>query len=606
MLIPAVHRVVYLTGEENWLSIEHRNLTVTPDQKVFFTLVLSLKNNRTELQLSSLARSIVQVFETRLTHLFETDGERDVESLIRKTITTLQEEQVEVDIVIAVQANFLVWLGATNGMVGIKRGDQYGQILQAFGEVVTANGQLIDGDLLILGSEVFTKFIAYKDIKALITQTNQSQLEEKVSQITQLLNSSPISAGAALISHAKTTAVTKPLSSEASNQVRAVPAEPEYFPNPTETNVGLKDFSAEKKKKTVAIMVVIVLLLVLAGSIGWRYQQQKRQAESERVASLLSPIEQLVSLAEEQQSINPLQARSFLFEAKTKIEQLQAETAPEASERPHIDSLASTIKSQYAQLSGEKEVTPELFFDLNLVKEGFRIDSLSLDEANLYALDKEQASVVWLGLDSKQSRVEAAGGSLAQSKLLSSSGGDAYVLTETGVLTVSEGQTTQLAPTQEEWQQVGGFGMFANRIYILDTAQGEIWRYQVQEENVVRQRWLAPGVTPEFTEMTDMVIDGDIWVLDKNGQVRQYTQGVSQGFSIQGLDVAMTDAVAITTTEDAVYVLDRSKHRVIRFSRDGVYQEQWLWPELAQASDMVSAEMGLLVSVGSSLYLFPY
>ncbi|MCR4263094.1 MAG: hypothetical protein NUV98_00040, partial [Candidatus Roizmanbacteria bacterium] len=79
-------------------------------------------------------------------------------------------------------------------------------------------------------------------------------------------------------------------------------------------------------------------------------------------------------------------------------------------------------------------------------------------------------------------------------------------------------------------------------------------------------------------------IDGSIWVLT-NDNVLKFTQGVPDSYSLQGGVLTTAKALYTDSESNFLYVLEND--RIIIFDKKGVYQEQYVLSECAEATDLV-------------------
>src|SRR5690606_36478332 len=84
----------------------------------------------------------------------------------------------------------------------------------------------------------------------------------------------------------------------------------------------------------------------------------------------------------------------------------------------------------------------------------------------------------------------------------------------------------------------------------------------------------------------DIYIDGNIWVLNADGGVRKYANGVGEEVSMVGV-VDTYEAKALGVNQDQIVILDQKGHRIIIFDLEGTYQKQFIWDQSILVTDMV-------------------
>lgn len=173
-------------------------------------------------------------------------------------------------------------------------------------------------------------------------------------------------------------------------------------------------------------------------------------------------------------------------------------------------------------------------------------------------------------------------------------------------------------PADNSWQnidvdyprdnaQIAGLTIYNRRLYSLDSANGQIYKHESIKTGFSRGKdWLTDGATRDFKEGVDIAIDGDVFVLRKNGAIDKFTAGKQQSFSVTGLDPALTSADKIWTYTDLnyLYVLDGAQKRIVILDKTGLLVRQILAPELAGASGMIAdeASMSAYFISGNRLY----
>ncbi len=128
---------------------------------------------------------------------------------------------------------------------------------------------------------------------------------------------------------------------------------------------------------------------------------------------------------------------------------------------------------------------------------------------------------------------------------------------------------------QEEWQDVRQIEMYQGRLYAADVGRGQVFRYEPGQYTTPPTPWFAQPV--DLTEMRNMRIDGEIWLLVESGQVLRYFQGEQVPFSLDssvGLIQQAVDFVVGDATNPFIYLADRPGERIWVYDKDGAYVQQ--------------------------------
>jgi len=122
---------------------------------------------------------------------------------------------------------------------------------------------------------------------------------------------------------------------------------------------------------------------------------------------------------------------------------------------------------------------------------------------------------------------------------------------------------------------------FEGRVYVLDTAGNQIWRYQPVGDLYPNapEPYLAASEVVSLTGALDMVIDGNIYVLQRSGEILKFLGGERQPFSVHGLPAGISRAVSLAVDQDSgsgkVYVADGGDQCIVVLGPDGLFERQF-------------------------------
>lgn len=129
-----------------------------------------------------------------------------------------------------------------------------------------------------------------------------------------------------------------------------------------------------------------------------------------------------------------------------------------------------------------------------------------------------------------------------------------------------------------------------SRAYLIDTEKQQIITFAVSDKGVSQPAtWIKP--TAELGDSIDMAIDGNVYVLRKNG-VSKYTKGVAQAFNFPSLSTPLSGNGKIFTNKDAqyIYILDSGNKRVVVINKQGALVEILESDQLSSPSDFTVDE----------------
>ncbi|MEA3339661.1 MAG: hypothetical protein U9R15_06815, partial [Chloroflexota bacterium] len=122
---------------------------------------------------------------------------------------------------------------------------------------------------------------------------------------------------------------------------------------------------------------------------------------------------------------------------------------------------------------------------------------------------------------------------------------------------------------------------FEGRLYILDTVDDQIWRYDPRGDTYPEQpdRYFVTPPPKPLEGVLDMAIDGNIYLLYADGTILKFLQRELQPFEVRGIPDGLGRAIAFTVDQysdsGAVYVADQANNRVIELKPDGAFHAQF-------------------------------
>lgn len=203
----------------------------------------------------------------------------------------------------------------------------------------------------------------------------------------------------------------------------------------------------------------------------------------------------------------------------------------------------------------------------------------------------ELADIAWI----------PAGGSRATSNLVVLESGGALIQYD-----VTKGLSIVPVKDASTWRKAQATGGYGGNFYVLDNLDSSILRYRPTTRGTYDDAPSAYLQTKvELASAVDMAIDGDIFVLMVNGQILWLSGGRPQQFTLQGFDAALSAPVALFTNDGSasIYAADPSNTRVVKLSKQGVLQKQFVFDDFARLRGVFADEkkLSLYVTAGNKL-----
>ncbi|MFH1218529.1 MAG: hypothetical protein V1679_01675 [Candidatus Peregrinibacteria bacterium] len=138
---------------------------------------------------------------------------------------------------------------------------------------------------------------------------------------------------------------------------------------------------------------------------------------------------------------------------------------------------------------------------------------------------------------------------------------------------------------------------WSNRIYLMDTANNQIWKYTykgTRDKFGNAEEYFVESGELDISNARDFSVDGSLYVLNNNGDVYKFYAGSKVEFYINDAPFnAFKDPTLIYTNEkvDEVYILDASEARVLVFVKDKTtgnvnYKTQYLFDGAGELRDL--------------------
>jgi hypothetical protein len=361
--------------------------------------------------------------------------------------------------------------------------------------------------------------------------------------------------------------------------------------------IEVREESGGKSKVLWLGMVFLGLFLV---SVIGGMVKSKKQKVNNNWQNELSSWQKREDEAKALVQINPAGARKLLMEVRQEVVKTEGVWIETKYKEDWLE-YKSKLDESWVEVSGEKKVEPKLFLVLSLVRSKLLGSSLVSLENNIGLLDKNEGLLVKIGLEDKKADIFDSDSGKSW-KAVGGYGEKVVFLTDDG-LNLSKGGKVEFDATVVSPVEVEVFG---GGVYVLDAGAGEVWKFNlVGEEIQDRRRWLQPEQEVGISELVDLDIDGDIWVLSKKGEVSKLRRGGRERFGLEGKPESLVgDRLAVQLEGEKIAILDIASSRVVVFNKEsGEYLYQLIWDGFSSGKDIVYTEDGrLMVLSGGKLY----
>ncbi len=320
-----------------------------------------------------------------------------------------------------------------------------------------------------------------------------------------------------------------------------------------------------KHKGIVAIAISTLVLAFILGTAQYKKSQQLNLINQtlKEVKEKINESENYLVYGDKEKAIIALSKGSeALNNIKSNLKKTEVET------------LKKEIETKIAEISGRKILTNlNPIFEVKEEKtkstsEAWQSSGMVLESKNIYLYSENSATLYKWNLDERitktlKQKTKVLGGTLVDKKIF-------FLLAPTSVVINEREKTLPIEFPYENFTptQISGY---LNFLYILDSKEGEISKYNVSESKIdspilwLKQRNLVKGAT-------SFAIDGNIYVLYADGKIQKFTTGnLKAEFQPPNTYPKIKSAVRIYTSAENkyLYIADAGEKRIIVEDKKG-------------------------------------
>ena len=494
-------------------------------------------------------------------------------------------KKLQLNFALSLKVGKKIILACQGGSILLKRDQQLRELISSQSEISMLVGQYIENDqfVLIAGNYQLGKVIVEKNrnypLELIIEQKLDDYFKNNFNTVLLLWS----------YQHKEKVSWKEKLAKQKIIllKIKKIPQKIKEFV------LKIKNLRQEQKKhyQKIFLLVVLAIVLVTTALLSWRHLEQKNldKANKEIDALVLSnaELEQLSTkqpvLAREKIQENQEQLRQLLDEYNSllakkrieeKIQELQARAEQLVSEN-NLDQLFvySNWYDNYPDFLGNKIIaSPQ-----GLLVGNSQTDQLLLVNNNNF--DQWTINFADFSIDNSSSD---------RLKIFIKDQGIKYLdwQDRSSFALKTEGDSDRDAQFVESYQ---------NFLYLLNPEKRNIYRYTLTNGELSEAiGWLVDKQNINFSTVSDMSIDGDLWLGFKDGKIMKFSRGYQVDFALTGLEQLPTDLVKIASQEnsDKIVFLDKSNNRLIVSTKEGQLISEIKSNELAGVSDITLANDG--------------
>lgn len=324
---------------------------------------------------------------------------------------------------------------------------------------------------------------------------------------------------------------------------------------------NLSEFGKDK----VLVSLILVILILIGGLAVVRAKSvtKKRLAQYEEI------------LTEVQESLNEAETRGT-FDKSTAVEMLEVadlklRTVIDAGEyRNKSFELQDKIKSVRDRLDQIIRVdNPILLADLTTQRETVNALGVLPFEESSYVYEYNALFPVMLDkllepltIDENESVIDGVRSLDAKSLL--------FLTKSHKILEFRDNFITFLDTQDPAWKTAIALEVYGDRLYLLDTSEGTLWRYRRGREGFSGAEQYTSDAN--LTDAVDIAIDGSVYILKKDGTIVKYYAGeVEEEFAVLRAPMSpLTKPTKIFTEFEfnQVLILEPASYRILAYNKD--------------------------------------
>ena len=364
---------------------------------------------------------------------------------------------------------------------------------------------------------------------------------------------------------------------------------------------------------------VVVLVLVLGTAISNGYSSNvggRKAAEALSLAQTKRDEAQAALIYED-----TAKARGLLAEAY-----LSAQLATENGRtQAEANALLAQLQQQLDEVSGVKrflDIQPMTDFSslanqLDGENPTVKVGEAVLADGSVYAIDPNNNKVY---------RYKPASGEMAIVNSLVSTDrklANSSVVSPTEILfyttppnvyrlDLSNNSLSGVALDTGNWNNANGIVAYNGRLYFLDAANNQIWKYQPAPEGYTPVApYFEVNAGLDLGGVLDFAIDGNVWTLLPNNTIKKYSGGAEVAFNLQPVPQPYAPLGKITQIyaeqDTKLYLLDEDNKRILMYDKEGAYLGQFIYNNIDGAANLTVDEANgfIYLTAGNQLYRIP-
>ena len=340
--------------------------------------------------------------------------------------------------------------------------------------------------------------------------------------------------------------------------------------------------------KKISLFLLFIFILAFIQSLVFLTQDKDQKNKADQYQTALATIEMKYEEVEAKLIYQDDQgAEKILLEIEEIITGLRAVSPQQQKE---IDSLKENL---FYKLNKVRRIhvvlSPVSLFDLSDLENTLALEQKDglfylLADNSIYLLSEGEKELIY-SLPSDQIALSMTDWPDSNQIILevsSLSGEKSYQIFNLDNKTISD--SLKVAP---ENQSAKDLAIYNDSLYILDPLASQIFRYGTSGQAFgAGQKWLTQE--HDLSQASSLAIDGSIYVLENNGQIKNFLRGQINEFNYHDPNPIIESNGLIKTfrESDYLYITDPKNQRIIIMDKEGNIKDQYSSQSFDKLTDL--------------------
>ncbi|MEN9557723.1 MAG: hypothetical protein RL141_92 [Candidatus Parcubacteria bacterium] len=359
-------------------------------------------------------------------------------------------------------------------------------------------------------------------------------------------------------------------------------------------NAGFGTFFT-RKRKTILMAAGVLTVLIIGGGSAIKYQ---RNAAAERAAwnETYDQARATIERASGEDVYSEERARRSLAEADDLIASLTEVTDEQKEALQTLRDMAGGLREKLRR-AVVVDQPAQLYALPDGLPDGTLVSPIFF-KGSLVAADRSSNALIVINLETKEAeRIALSVGETAHITAIAAGQSSVIVALDDGSLlatNITNGQTAPLTLGDGEAEAMTDITAYGSRLYRLDAAKGQIWRYPSATGGFGAEQSYLQAASTNLNDAVSLTIDSNVYVLKANGTLVRFFSGGQDGFSLPAIDPPLTNANALWSADDAesqyLAIADKTGKRILLFTKEGRLAAQFTSPAFAGPTDLLADE----------------